>query len=258
MCVPTYEQPGVGPTYFDDVFNTGNGACAEECAASFQCGQGAICLSANGLSATGFCVQTCELGGGTPCPTGTSCAATNASPTDAACLPGPLCDTNNPTACEGATNVCIQLTPGTTDGVCMAGCVAQVPFSCGDDGQCILRDGPEWSSGTCVGYADACDPITHAGCTSDQTCETIGGGPLGGTLSHCILAGDSGPGAACETALETCQSGLMCHQGVCKATCNPASGTAGCDIGQICTDISLDFNIESSLSGTFLGVCEAE
>ena len=89
-----------------------NGACAEECAASFQCGQGAICLSANGLSATGFCVQTCDLEAGTPCPGGTTCTATNASPTDAACLPGPLCDTTDPAACaNGDANVCIQLTP---------------------------------------------------------------------------------------------------------------------------------------------------
>ena len=59
----------------------------------------------------------------------------------------------------------------------------------------------------------------------DQTCEAIGGGPLGGTMSHCILAGSAGPGAACETALETCQPGLMCHQGTCKPTCNPESGS---------------------------------
>lgn len=256
ICAPTYDQPGVGPTFNEEAFSLGNGACGNSCAVSFQCAQGSICINANGLTTTGFCAQTCELGDDSVCDDFTTCQENSSSPTNAACLPGPPCDTSDPEACAGlSTNTCIQLKPGTTDGVCMTGCIAQELYSCGDEGQCILKDGPDWVGGTCVGYNTPCDQVTHEGCNLDETCLAEGGSAYGGIMTHCVLAGISGEGSECSGAAGECSPGLICHENVCVPTCNPASGSAGCSLNQECEDISNEYNIEASIDGYFLGVC---
>ena len=256
ICAPTYNQPGVGPTFNDEAFSLGNGACGNSCAVSFQCAVGSICINANGLTTTGFCAQTCEVGDDSVCNDFTTCQENSSSPTNGACLPGPACDTSNPVACAGlTTDTCIQLKPGTTDGVCMTGCVAQELYSCGDEGQCILKDGPDWIGGTCVGYSDTCDPVTHEGCQNDESCVAEGGSAYGGILTHCVPAGASDEGSDCNAISGVCSSGLICHENVCVPTCNPASGSAGCSLNQDCVDISSSFNVEASIDGYFLGVC---
>lgn len=81
-----------------------------------------------------------------------------------------------------------------------------------------------------------CNPATHEGCASNETCLVGGGG------TSCATAGTRALGDSCMSVVD-CQPKLVCLGGVelgfCTATCDPESATPMCPPGQECREIPI-------------------
>lgn len=92
-------------------------------------------------------------------------------------------------------------------------------------------------SGGAVDAATVCDPLTHAGCNTDQRCTWI----VDGTTGHlgCVPDGTVAEGGSCTvgpsgpTGYDDCSRGLVCANGTCRRACALAGG-AGCNATQAC------------------------
>lgn len=77
-----------------------------------------------------------------------------------------------------------------------------------------------------------CDILTGGGCGEGEACYLAEA--EGEVAPMCAMAGKAAREASCENA-NSCQEGLICVDGTCKAACCNLGASEGCPDGQACT-----------------------
>lgn len=216
--------------------------CTADCGPCVQCGDG-VCMPE----------ETCE-GCPTDCGACTVCG-------DATCDPGETC-TTCPADCPGCDTCGDGLCQGNESCLsCVADCTPPLPFgSCG--AACAPADGPTAcagnslcvpllgglmalpagapTSGVCLGQEPPCDPVSQFGCATGETCVVAISPAFVGWASVCLGGAGGQPlGAPCLPLQGVnCKAGLLCHEGLCAAPCDPAIPT--CPAGT-CVDVGVLF-----------------
>jgi hypothetical protein len=264
----------------------GDGRCDswEECSVCEDCGpcdpNDGVCASTESCETApndcGPCVGACGDGF---CQNNESCADCQVDCGDCPmvcgdgfCAPGETCE-SCVLDCRECPAVCGDGLCGTTETClsCPGDCRWQLRAWCGeacalnapscppnylctdvgdDDGQVSSLISQPGEQGVCLGQPEACDFVTQAGCTGDETCGPLAG--EGGVVWVCSQQiGDVWEGDVClnsDSRAELCQSGLHCVDGACRVPCKP--GGAPCNAGT-CVDDSE----AAGLSVGTIGVC---
>jgi hypothetical protein len=241
-CVPTLDG-----RVFPAAFQVGNGACGDGCDGDADCPDG-VCLALDGLDRPGVCATTCQPGG-SPCAGTATCVPLPDDAAHGACVAGPECG-QGVDDCPPEAAACVPWTAAPSRGVCLPGCWWQDDAACPTGGACHARAGDRWHQGICAGQADACEPVTQAGCDAARTCLPFGGAALSGHAFVCSSrVGDGDEGAPCDPWSQFCAPGLVCLQGSCALFCDPAAPDVCAPLA--CDDVGPLFGLRA---GT-LGVC---
>jgi hypothetical protein len=240
-CIPTSNGE-----FFTEAFLHGNGICGTGCSDDGDCG-GDTCLLIDGLEQPGTCGPTCDTGN-PACGGGLTCVPTPQNAAVGACvLTAGACD---PSAADDTCDfgsACISVGGSTSNGYCLPHCYLQSPDACSQYGNdCLEKVDVKWHTGNCYGTPTACDPVAQTGCDTDQNCQVLAGGAIGG---HAFVCGDTGNVAEngdCSGDSNKCVLGLICVADVCRAPCDPtndrcASGT--------CEDISAGYYLAADTIG---------